>query len=135
MPHDYQLLSFVIIPLCVLILLTILMKKRSKRIWISKWIELRGTNGVYHQLLRELEKEDPKNFKNLKTKRSKTELINFLDQLGNIDHTWTKDLNETCVASFTLLFNSWFKKFLDQVAWSRKLPVWYRLNAWWLPMV
>ena len=39
------------------------MKKRSKRIWIRKWIELRRTNGVYHQLLRELEKEDPKSFK------------------------------------------------------------------------
>ena len=50
----------------MIIRIALINKKRlgQKRLWVRKWIEDRPLNGVYNQLLKEIELEDPKSFSN-----------------------------------------------------------------------
>ena len=62
MPHEvYDSTYYLISIISIIIIISILLKRRkNKRVWVRKWIENRTKFGVYHQLLKELDKEDPK---------------------------------------------------------------------------
>ena len=57
--------AYALIICSITIIISILIRRRHfKRVWTRKWIASRPKNGVYHQLLKELENEDQKSLKN-----------------------------------------------------------------------
>jgi hypothetical protein len=50
--------------LSALIILLTIKKQKTTRAWVRKWIALRPQCGAYHQLMKELENEDPDSFSN-----------------------------------------------------------------------
>ena len=47
-------------------------------------------------------------------------MINFLDQLCNIDHTWTKNLNESC-HQLCRKFHTFIQLLIQKISWSSRL--------------
>ena len=65
MPQKVHDSTYYLISIISIIIISILITRRkNKRVWIGKWIENRTKFGVYHQLLKKLDKQGAKNFKN-----------------------------------------------------------------------
>ena len=63
MPHElHEYTNYLISIIWIIIISIILKRRKNKRFWVRKWIENRTKFGVYHQLLKELDKQDPKSF-------------------------------------------------------------------------
>ena len=79
----------------ITVIIIILLKRRNqtKRIWTRSWIKLRQKNGVYFQLLLELENEDNKSLKNF-LRMDKSAFDNLVERIHPFvykQNTWFRN--------------------------------------------